>query len=114
MKKVQSAFVLVAGCVAVSLFTGCAGPKGFSVRAPENPVLNYAGVPYDDAWKDLVAFMEGDAKWCMGSIEDMSKADGYVRTSWRASCTGKRKGDRREHLAGEHAFPTSLARRQQL
>jgi len=91
MKKVQSAFVLVAGCVAVSLFTGCAGPKGFSVRAPENPVLNYAGVPYDDAWKDLVAFMEGDAKWCMGSIEDMSKADGYVRTSWRASCTGKRK-----------------------
>lgn len=85
MKKAPSAFVILAGCVAVSLFAGCAGPKGFSVRAPEKPVLNYAGIPYDEAWKDLVAFMEGDAKWCMGSIEDMSKTDGYVRTSWRTS-----------------------------
>jgi len=85
MDKVQSVFVCLAGCVTVSLFTGCAVPKGFSVRAPEKPVLNYDGMPYEDAWKDLIAFMEGDAKWCIGSIEDMSKTDAYVRTSWRTS-----------------------------
>jgi len=86
MKKIQGHLIpFFASCMVLGLVVGCAGPKGFSVYVPEKPLIDYTGVPYDEAWKDLVAFMEGDAKWCMGTIEDMSKTDGYVRTSWRTS-----------------------------
>lgn len=77
-------FITIAAMLA--FLTGCMAPKTF-VRTLEPTWANIelrGDVPYDKAWASLI-----DSLVKRFDIEVISKEDGYIRTGWLYSWTGR-------------------------
>ncbi len=76
-----------AGClVAIMLMAGCASVQTFveTIDPSWDSVGVRTGVPYDQSWDRSVDYLVKRF-----DLEVLSRADGYIRTSWNYSWNGK-------------------------
>jgi len=86
MKRIGTATISLVGFLLLATLVSCRPPHTF-IRTPEpgwNVVEIRDGLAYDQVWDAVVDLLARRF-----DIEILSKADGYIRTGWLYTWTGK-------------------------
>jgi hypothetical protein len=87
--------------VVLFVIAGCLSPRSF-VKMPEPAWVAIAvrtGLTYDQAWDATVDYLVK-----MFNFEALARQDGYIRTEWLYTATGKQREDYRVRLIVKYSL----------